>query len=496
MTDPAERHSPHVVIVGTGFGGIGMACELQRAGHEHFTILEKGDEVGGVWRENTYPGAACDIPSPYYSFSYEPNPDWSSRFSPQEEIRRYMLRVVDKHDLRRRIRFGTEVTAATFDEPSGQWHIDTSTGERLTADVFVPATGQLSRPALPGIPGIETFDGPAFHSATWDHSVDLTGKRVAVIGTGASAVQFVPAIQPKVSRMTVFQRSAPWILPRPEVVYRPWHHTMFRRLPFTRLAERFGFWLLCEVLSLGLVDAPWMRPLISAISTRKLRKEVPDRRLRAKVTPDYPAGCKRGLFSNDYYPALGQSNVEVETTAISEIIPNGVRTDDGKLHEADVIIYGTGFKTTEFLGPMAVHGRDGRKLADVWHEGAHAYLGMTVPGFPNLFLMYGPNTNLGVGSIIYMLESQARYITQAVRHLTETGPAVLDVKPEVARAYDEKLQARLDRSVWTLCSSWYRNESGRITNNWPGTVSSYRLATRTLARPDYELRTVRNSTAA
>jgi len=471
-------HPPSVAIVGTGFGGIGMALELKRNGLHDFVLLEKGDDVGGVWRENTYPGAACDIPSPYYSFSYEPKSDWSSRFSPQAEIQEYMRGLVDKHDLRKHIRFGTEVTTATYDEPSGRWQLDTADGQRITADVFVPATGQLSRPKLPDLPGIEDFAGPSFHSATWDHSVDVKGKRVAVIGTGASAVQFVPAIQPEVERMTVFQRSAPWILPRPEVVYKPWHHTMFKRVPPIRLAERFGFWLMCEVLSLGLVDAPWIRPIISTVSTRKLRKEVPDDALRAKLTPDYAAGCKRGLFSNDYLPAFSEPNVHLETTSIAGVEPNGVRTSDGVLHEADVIIYGTGFRATEFLGPMAVHGAGGQKLADVWSKGAFAYKGITVPGFPNLFLMYGPNTNLGCGSIIYMLESQARYIGQAVRHLAERPRAALDVKADVAAEFDDALQAKLDRSVWTLCSSWYRNASGRITNNWPGTVSAYRLTTR------------------
>jgi cation diffusion facilitator CzcD-associated flavoprotein CzcO len=473
--------TPQVVIIGTGFGGIGMAIELKRAGVESFTILEKADEVGGVWRENTYPGAACDIPSPYYSFSYEPNPTWPSRFSRQPDIQDYLKRVVDKYGLGPHIRFGVEVITATFDQ--GRWHLDTAAGERITADVFIPATGQLSRPAMPGIPGVESFRGPAFHSATWDHSVDLTGKRVAVIGTGASAVQFVPEIQPEAARLTVFQRSAPWILPRPEVEYRPWHHTMFRRLPVTQQAERFGFWLLCEVLSLGLVDVKPITRLFAAVSRAHLRRQVPDPVLRAKLTPDYTPGCKRGLFSGDYLPALGKPNVTVETTAIREIVPEGVRTEDGVLHEADVIVYGTGFKATEFLAPMAIHGVDGQKLADTWSEGAHAYLGMAVPGFPNLFMMYGPNTNLGVGSIVYMLESQARYIRQAVARLD--GKSSLDVRAEVASVYDGKIQARLDRSVWTTCSSWYRNAAGRITNNWPGTVSAYRLATRRLNPADY-----------
>ncbi|MFO7192568.1 flavin-containing monooxygenase [Thermocrispum agreste] len=483
-TGPGHHERTTVAIVGTGFGGLAMALELQRHGFTDFLLLEKGDDVGGVWRENTYPGAACDIPSPYYSLSYEPNPEWSSRFSPQAEIQQYMRRLVDKYRLWPKIRFGCEVTSASFDESSGTWRIEA--GDRtVVANVFVPATGQLSRPKLPDIPGLTDFAGTWFHSAQWNHDADLTGKRVAVVGTGASAVQFVPAIQPKVAHLTVFQRSAPWILPRPEVQYRRWHHKLFKRVPPIRLAERFGFWLLCEVISLGLVDAPWMRPLISQISLHKLRKEVPDPHLRAKLTPDYAVGCKRGLFSNDYLPTFSKPNVDLVTTRIERVEPNGVRTSDGRLHEADVIIYGTGFRASEFLGPMSVRGVAGRDLAEVWRDGAFAYKGMTVPGFPNMFLMYGPNTNLGCGSIIYMLETQARYIAQAIREVARQPGVAFDVREDVCDEYNRALQRRLDRSVWTLCSSWYRNASGRVTNNWPGTVSAYRLTARRWHPEDY-----------
>lgn len=480
-----RRHSPHVVIVGTGFAGLGMAIELKRAGIDSFTLLEKAAEVGGVWRENVYPGAACDIPAPYYSFSYAPNPAWPSRFARQPDIQAYLKGVVNKYALAPHITFNTEVASAAFDEASGQWSLDTTEGERITADIFVPATGQLSRPALPNIAGLESFRGKAFHSATWNHSVDLAGKRVAVIGTGASAIQFVPEIQPVVEWLTVFQRSPAWILPRPEVEYRPWRHTMFRRMPATQSMERLAFWLLCEVLALGLVDVQPIGRAVAATSRRHLRKQVSDEALRAKLTPDSPPGCKRTLFSDDYLPALGQPNVEVVTTGIDEILPDGVRTTDGVVHEADVLVYGTGFKATEFLAPLAIHGLDGQQLADVWNGGARAYLGMAVPGFPNLFIMYGPNTNLGFGSIIYMIESQARYIRQAVEHVGQQDAGYLNVRSEVADNYDRKLQARLRRSVWTFCSNWYRVESGRITNNWPGTVSAYRLATRRLKRADF-----------
>jgi cation diffusion facilitator CzcD-associated flavoprotein CzcO len=476
---------PHVLIVGTGFGGLAMALELARSGMRDFTLVERSSEVGGVWRENTYPGAACDIPSPYYSFSFAPNPDWPARFSLQPDIKAYLERIVDEYGLRGHIRFDTEIVAATFDEQRGQWHVETADGERITADVFVPATGQLSRPKLPDLPGIESFTGPAFHSATWDHAVELAGKRVAVVGTGASAVQFVPAIQPAVARLTVFQRSAPWLLPRLDRTYRRWHHTLFRRFPVTQRVERAAFWALCDVLALGLVDVPAIGSVVERIARRHLRRQVPDATLRATVTPDYAVGCKRGLFSNDYLPALGRPNVDVVTSGIAEVLPNGIRTADGTVHEVDVIIYGTGFAATEFLGSMRVHGREGRKLADVWSDGAHAYLGMAVSGFPNLFLMYGPNTNLGVGSIVYMLEAQARYIGQAVRGIAGNGGA-MDVREDVAAAYDRRIQARLARSVWTRCSSWYRTASGRVTNNWPGTVTAYGMATRRMRPSDYQ----------
>ncbi|MER7448924.1 NAD(P)/FAD-dependent oxidoreductase [Nocardia beijingensis] len=482
--------TPSIVIIGTGFGGLGMAMELQRAGLHDVTILERAEDVGGVWRENTYPGAGCDIPSPLYSYSYAPRTDWPKRFSRQPDILAYLRGIARDHDLLPKIRFRTEVTEAEFDDATGRWTVRTADGGELTCDVLISAVGQLSRPALPNIPGVESFRGTAFHSAEWDHDADLTGKRVAVIGTGASAVQFVPAIAPSVEHLTLFQRSAAWIMPKPDVEYKAWHHRAFRLLPVTRLTERFAFWLFCEFLALGIVDVPVIRKLVTGIGLRHLKRQVPDPRLRAELTPDYPAGCKRALFSNDYLPALTRPNVTVETTAITEITPKGVRTADGVLHEVDAIVYGTGFKGTEFLWPMRISGRGGRKLADEWSQGARAYQGITVPGYPNLFLVYGPNTNLGVGSIVYMIESQARYIRQAVQRIAERPGHVLEVRPDVEAGFDRRLQQRLDRTPWNFCSSWYRNAAGRITNNWPGTVTSYRWQTRKVDFADYDSRRV------
>ncbi|MGV9675777.1 flavin-containing monooxygenase [Nocardia sp. NPDC003482] len=479
--------TPSIVIIGSGFGGLGVAMELQRAGLTEFTLLERASDVGGVWRENTYPGAGCDIPSPLYSYSYAPRTDWPKRFSEQPDILAYLRRVAREHGLLPHIRFDTEVTAAEFDEGAGRWTVRTADGTELRCDILISAVGQLSRPALPDIPGVETFRGTAFHSAQWDHDADLTGKRVAVIGTGASAVQFVPAIASRVAHLTLFQRSAAWVMPKPDVRYKDWHHRAFRLLPITRLTERFAFWLFCEFLALAIVDVPLIRRLVTWIGLRHLANQVPDRELRAKLTPDYPAGCKRALFSNDYLPALTRPNVTVETTGITEITPRGVRTADGALHEVDAIVYGTGFKGTEFLWPMRISGRGGRTLSDEWTGGARAFKGMTVPGFPNLFLVYGPNTNLGVGSIVYMIESQARYIRQAIQHLAARPGRLLEVRPGVAAEFDRRVQRRLDRSPWTFCSSWYRDAAGRITNNWPGTVTAYRWTTRRMDPADYEL---------
>ncbi|MBO0854952.1 MAG: NAD(P)/FAD-dependent oxidoreductase [Nocardia sp.] len=478
--------TPSVLIIGAGFAGLGMALELQRAGIDTFTIVEKAADLGGVWRENTYPGAACDVPSPLYSWSYAPKSDWPRRFSQQADIHAYMREVAEQHDLPNKIRFGIEVTDAEFDSGHGVWKVRTADGETLTADILIPAVGQLSRPAMPNIPGIDSFTGTAFHSAQWNHDIDLTGKRVACIGTGASAIQYIPAIAPRVEHLTLFQRSAAWVLPKFDTEYTAVHHTLFKYLPPTRWAERFAIWLFFEVMALALTDIPWIKGPVIKIADHHRAKAVDDPELLAALTPDYAAGCKRALFSNDYFPTLTRPNVQVETTAIAEVTPTGIRTADGVDHEVDVIIYGTGFKGTEFLAPMNIYGLGGRKLADEWApEGARAYLGMAVPGFPNLFMMYGPNTNVGAGSIIYMLESQARYIRQVVRNLTGKSGQSITARPEVEQAWDQWLQKRLVDTPWNFCSSWYRNASGRITNNWPGATVLFRWKTRRFQPSEY-----------
>ena len=468
---------PSVLIVGAGFGGIGMAVELRRAGFGDVTVVEKAAELGGVWRDNTYPGSGCDIPSPYYSFSYAPNPGWPRRFSLRADIQEYLSRVAGAFGIRPR--YGVEVTAASWD--GSRWRVETGTGEVLEADVLVPAVGQLSRPSMPDIPGRTSFTGTAFHSARWDHAADLAGKRVAVIGTGASAIQFVPQIQPKVARLTVFQRTAPYVVPKPDVRYPAWR----KRFPQAQQAERAFFWALCEVGTLGITGNRAVTGAARWIARRHLRGQVTDPGLRAKLTPDYAIGCKRVLFSDDYLPALQQPNVALETSAITEITPAGVRTADGTTHEADVIVYGTGFTATDFLAPIKIRGTR-TDLGDAWANGATAYLGMTVPGFPNMFLMYGPNTNLGCGSIVYMLERQARYIRQAVEHVAAHGSG-LDVREDVAARFDEEMRTRLADTAWTRCRSWYRRGTGPVTTNWPGLVTEYHRRTKRLAVSDFRL---------
>ncbi|WP_298183073.1 NAD(P)/FAD-dependent oxidoreductase [Saccharomonospora sp.] len=476
-----------VLIIGAGFGGVATAIELRRSGIHDIVILEASDEVGGVWRENTYPGSGCDVPSPLYSFSFAPNTEWPRRYALQPDILAYLRQVARRSGVLGLVRFRSEAVSAEFDPGSARWHVRTADGTVYAARVLIPATGQLSRPAYPSIPGIDTFTGVSFHSARWDHECDLSGKRVAVIGTGASAVQFTPFLQRRAASVKVFQRTAPYIMPKRDRVYTDRQRHILRALPILQKADRLGFWLYTEFAQECLSRWQFFTPLFRVQTRRHLRKQVADPVLRKKLTPDYALGCKRVLFSNDYYPALTQSNVDVVTEGIDAITPQGVRTADGTLHEADVIVYGTGFAATDLLASVTVRGLDGRTLSDAWREGARAHLGITVPGFPNLFLMYGPNTNLGGGSIIYMLESQARYIRSAVQFLLAHPGRYLDVRAEAEQRWDDEVQSRLARSVWTRCHSWYRNAYGRVVSNWPGRTSEYRRRTRRMDPADFHV---------
>jgi cation diffusion facilitator CzcD-associated flavoprotein CzcO len=473
---------PTVAIVGAGFGGIGLGIQLKQAGIHGFTIFEKGAGVGGVWRDNSYPGLTVDVPSHLYQYSFEPNHEWTRRFPLRDEILAYLERCASKYGLRDHIQLATEVASADFDEERGRWRIRLVGGEEVEADFLVTATGQLSRPSYPKIPGLDRFEGELFHSARWNHDYDLRGKRVAAIGTGASAVQYIPEIAPLVERLDLFQRTPGWVIPKPDRPYRPRERALFRRVPFVvRLSRRLTF-LRFEFFTFAMTRGYWLLRGYEVGYRRRLKKEIPDPELREKLVPNYPMGCKRVLISNDYLPALSRPNVNVITDRIESVTERGVRTADGVEREHDALILGTGFAAHEFLAPMAVRGRGGRDLNEAWRDGADAYLGLAVAGFPNMFMLYGPNTNLGAGSIITMLESQIGYVVQAVQELRRAGARWMDVRGDVQSAFNDEVQRRLEGTVWTAgCNSWYRNEAGKVTNNWTGFVTEYRRRTR---RPD------------
>ena len=482
----ASPAAPSVAIIGAGFGGIGLAITLKKAGIDSMTIFEKAEGVGGVWRHNTYPGAACDVPSHLYSFSFEPNPDWSRRYSPQPEILDYLEHCVEKYGLRRSLRLGTEVTRAQFDDESAKWRIETAGGEKVEADVLVSACGQLSRPAMARIPGADRFKGPIFHTAKWNHDVEIEGKRVAVIGTGASTIQVVPAIAERVAQLDVYQRSAPYVIPKKDRPYMPWERRLFRWFPPARLLARFTQWLTFEIFISAFNQIRGMGRLGVRMFEHNLEDQISDPELKRALTPEDVLGCKRVLISPDYYSTLERPNVELVTHGVRELTKSGVVADDGTERPADVIVLSTGFESTRFLSPMEIRGRDGRDLNEAWQDGANAYLGMAVAGFPNLFVMYGPNTNLGSGSIIFQLESQMAYIADAVERLRRSG-GLLSVRSEVQQAFDSEMQTRLSTSVWqTGCNNWYVDEHGRNTNNWPGFTLEYRRRTRRLDPADYE----------
>ncbi|MFA1538233.1 flavin-containing monooxygenase [Actinomadura monticuli] len=480
-----------IAIVGSGFSGIGLAIALKKAGFTDLTIYEKADGPGGVWRDNTYPGAACDAPSHLYSYSFEPKPDWTRRFAEQPEILDYLRHCAAKYGLTPHLRLRTHVTDADYDPATGRWRVHTADGGTAEYDLLVAACGQLSNPAVPALPGQDRFTGTAFHSARWRHDHDLEGKRVAVVGNGASAIQFVPLIAPTVERLTVFQIEVHWISRKPDRVYPRWRHALNRRAPIAQRLSRLGIFLWFELLLNPALVSPHGRRLLSAHIRAMCRfalLSVRDRGLRARLTPRYEPGCKRILTSSEYYGALNRPNVHVVDSPIAEITPYGARTADGDHHTFDTIIWATGFRSQDFVAPMRVTGSHGTELNAAWKDGARAYLGLAVNGFPNFFLMYGPNTNVGSGSIVHMLESQAAYIVQAARLLAK-GATSLDVRADVLDRFDEHAQRRLSTSVWNQggCDSWYLDGDRRNTNNWPGSMTGYRRLTRRLDPADYHL---------
>lgn len=468
-----KSRSIHVAILGAGAAGLAMAIRLQKAGIP-FTIYEKAGSVGGTWRDNTYPGSGCDVPSMLYSYSFEPNPNWSRKFAPQPEIVAYFEGVARKYGLLPHIRFNTEIVEAHFDEAEGLWHIRAADGAAFSAQVLVSGVGQLNRPAYPKIEGLESFKGAAFHSARWNHDIDLAGKRVGVIGNGASAIQFVPEIAPKAGHLTIFQRTPNWCVPKADRPFREWEKKLYRAMPVLARLQRWWTWLMLERNYLAFVQGSFFGKLFEKAALKEIETHIKDPELRAKLIPDYPAGCKRILLTNDWYPALARDNVSVETSHIARVTEDAIITEDGVSHPVDVIIYATGFESTDFLAPMKITGRGNADLNAVWARGAEAHRGVTVAGFPNFFMLYGPNTNLGHNSIIFMIECQVNYVGQCIEALASSRLRYMDVKPAAMESFNRELQQDMQKTVWAAgCSSWYKTADGKVTNNWSSFTVKY-----------------------
>jgi cation diffusion facilitator CzcD-associated flavoprotein CzcO len=475
-----------VAIVGAGFAGLGMAIHLKREGRGDFAVLERADEVGGTWRANHYPGCCCDVPSHVYSYSFELNPDWTRGFAPQHEILEYLKRCSRKYGIRPHIRFGHDVEEARWNDAECRWEIRTSRGE-LTADVLVNAGGALSEPRDPDIPGLERFTGTSFHSAKWDHDHDLAGERVAVIGTGASAIQFVPAIQPEVGKLHLFQRTAPWVIPRFDHQITRAEHTLLRIPGMPKAVRETLYWLL-ESRVVGF-RRPRLMKLADRVARWHLKRQVGDRELRRKLLPGYIMGCKRILISDDYYPSLTHDNVEVVTDPIAEVRERSIVTQDGTEREVDTIVFGTGFSVTKQPIAKRIRGKDGRTLDEHWATTMRAYKGTTVPGFPNFVIMTGPNTGLGHNSMVYMIESQLEYVLDCLRTVKARGARSFEVKPDAVERYNAALDRAMDGTVWTAgqCQSWYLDDTGRNTTLWPSYSYAYRRITRRFDPDAYEL---------
>jgi cation diffusion facilitator CzcD-associated flavoprotein CzcO len=466
-----------VLIIGTGFSGLAMAIQLERAGRRDFILLERSDSIGGTWRDNHYPGCACDVPAHLYSFSFAPNPDWSSAYAPQAEIRAYIERCAERYRLGDRIRFGADVTAAELDESSATWTVSTADGRRFVAGVVVAAVGGLSRPRVPRLPGLERFTGRTWHSAAWDHGAPLDGKTVAVVGTGASAIQFVPRIAPRVARLLLYQRTPAWVLPRADHDFTPMEKRLLRLAPLRWLYRQQLYWS-HEVRGVPFVLQPRALRWAQRLAVGHIRRQVRNPELARRLTPDYVMGCKRILLSNDYYPAVARPNVELITEAIREVTARGLVTGDGEEREVDAIVFGTGFDVHDTLGPLRVIGRGGAELGARWRKRAQAHLGTTVPGFPNFFSLIGPNTGLGHNSIIFMAECQVRYVLSALAAMERRGACLVEPRADVVERYNQRLQERLGRTVWsTGCSSWYLDEDGVNTTLWPGLTAEFLLRT-------------------
>lgn len=488
MTTPttiqAQTHV-RIAIIGSGFGGIGAAIRLKQDGETDFVILERAEDCGGTWRDNSYPGCACDVQSHLYSFSFALNPNWSRSYSPQQEIWDYLREVAARYGLTSNFRYGRNVVDMSWDDDACHWRIVTAK-ETYTADIVVSAAGALSDPSIPKIPGLASFEGETFHSAQWNHDFDLRGRKIAVVGTGASAIQFVPAIQPKVAKLSLFQRTPPWILPRRDRAIGSLARSIYRTLPFTQKATRAGIYAARELMALGFMH-PRVMQYGERLARLHLARSVRDPELRKKLTPNYTIGCKRVLLSDDYYPALAKENVDVVTTGIREVTPKGIVTDDGVLHEVDAIIFGTGFLVTDIPIAKHVRGRDGRTLYDVWGGSPKAHLGTTVAGFPNLFFLLGPNTGLGHTSVVVMIEGQIELLRKAVAHMRKTGSATIEPTRAAQEEFVAYVDQKLGESVWNTggCASWYLDHTGRNSTLWPGFTFAFLWKTARFHARDY-----------
>jgi cation diffusion facilitator CzcD-associated flavoprotein CzcO len=474
-----------IAIIGSGFSGLGTAIRLKQAGVENFIIFERAGDVGGTWRDNTYPGCACDVESHLYSFSFAPNPDWTHSYSRQPEIWSYLQRCARDFGVLPHIRFQHEVREANWDDAAQHWRIETSQGN-YTASVLVLASGALSAPAVPKLPGLETFQGKAFHSARWDHDYDLTGRRVAVVGTGASAIQFVPEIQPKVGKLHVFQRTPPWIIPRHDRTLSALEHRLFRRFPLAQRVARSSIYLFRELFLLPFRHL-WLAGQIERLAQRHLERSVADAKLREKLSPDYSIGCKRILISNDYLPSLTRPNVEVVTEGIAAVREHSIVDSSGVERAVDAIILGTGFQVTD--PPLAKHvrGREGRTLSEVWDGSPQAHVGTTVTGFPNLFILLGPNTGLGHNSVVYMIEAQIEHLLAALNYLRRHGASAIEPRPEAQAAFVAEVRRRMEGTVWIAgrCVSWYLDSRGRNSTLWPDFSWRFRRRVASLNPDDY-----------
>ena len=483
---------PHLVdtdvaIVGSGFSGLAMAIKCQEQNRD-YVVFEKSTKIGGTWRENTYPGCACDVPAHLYSFSFAQNPEWSRLYAPQREIQAYLEKCADDFGVMPNVRLRTNVTRCMFDEEAGFWRLwFDGQGEPFVARHLVFATGPLSQPGMPNIPGMDQFSGHAFHSAAWRHDVDLTGKKVAIIGTGASAIQIAPQIADQVAELSIYQRTPPWIMPKPDREITDAERASFRRSPLRQKLFRWKLYWGLELRALGFTINPNIMKMAAKMGREHIANQIDDPELRQRVTPDYMPGCKRILLADDWYPTLTKENVELVTDSIAKITESSVVTADGASRDVDVIIYATGFKVGDVLGRTEVLGKGGRALAEVWSDRISAYLGSAVSGFPNFHILLGPNTGLGHNSMVFMAEAQVHYALSCMRALERRGARYMEVRPKEQVQFNDWLRPRLARSIWaTGCSSWYLDNNGHNFSAWPGPTFEFWWRTRRVVARHYD----------